>query len=296
MRAAATRPGSRHRSAYCSPVRVRLVRSVGLALAGLLLLGSCGDDGASGDGAAEVRPFDLVQASDFVFESDPLDLTRGIFRVTTTSPMICAIVWGTDESFGRFNNSLSMNGTGIEQHDVSLPDVEPGVTYTYVVQGTTADGTLYRSEVGTFVIGEASTSPPASVEAPGKNVATTASVIDVSSEFSGAFAATNAIDDDLATEWATSGDGDGGSITLDLGADVQIVAVDFLTRSMADGSAITSTFTVSIDDTEPVGPFPAGSPAQPRPATIDGRGRSVRFDVASSSGGNVGAVEIRVYV
>ncbi|MEO5842322.1 MAG: hypothetical protein ABIU08_26495 [Acidimicrobiales bacterium] len=45
-----------------------------------------------------------------------------------------------------------MNGTGIVQHDVSLPDIEAGVTYTYVFQGTTADGTLYRSDIGTFHI------------------------------------------------------------------------------------------------------------------------------------------------
>ena len=41
--------------------------------------------------------------------------------------MICAIVWGEDDSFGRFNNSQSMNGTGIVDHDVVLPEVEPGV-------------------------------------------------------------------------------------------------------------------------------------------------------------------------
>ena len=46
------------------------------------------------------------------FEADPADPRRSMFRVTTTEPMICAIVWGEDESFGRFNNSLAMNGTG----------------------------------------------------------------------------------------------------------------------------------------------------------------------------------------
>ncbi len=102
--------------------------------------------------AAVARPFAEVQASAFSFETDPSDPSRAIFRVTTTEPMICAIVWGDDDTFGRFNNSLSMNGTGITQHDVVLPDVEAGVTYQYVVEGTTADGTWYRSDVGTFSV------------------------------------------------------------------------------------------------------------------------------------------------
>jgi hypothetical protein len=270
--------------------------SLAMVLAAAFVVVACGDDAESTGGGTEVRPFDEVRASELVFEADPLDPTRAIFHVTTSEPMICAIVWGTDGSFGRFNNSLSMNGTGIEQHDVSLPDVEAGVTYTFVVQGTTADGTLYRSDVGTFQIRDAAAAPPSTSEAPGTNIAPNATVIAVSSEFSDAFAATNAIDDDLASEWSTRGDGDDGSLTLDLGSEVDIVAVDFVTRSMADGSAITSTFTVSVDGGAVLGPFPAGSPAQARPASIDARGRVIRFDVESSSGGNVGAVEVRVYV
>jgi len=112
-----------------------------------------------------------------VFEGDPTDPRRGILRVTTTEPMICAIVWGEDDSFGRFNNSLSMNGTGIEQHDVVLPDVEAGVEYRYVVQGTTADGTLYRSDVGSFRIDAAA--PAATVVDRGENLALDASVVEV---------------------------------------------------------------------------------------------------------------------
>jgi hypothetical protein len=279
---------------YGSLVHIRRVPLLPVLLIGAILLASCADD-SSEEASTEVRPFAEVQASEFAFDPDPLDPTRGIFRVTTSEPMICAIVWGEDDDFGRFNNSLSMNGTGIEQHDVALPDVEPGATYQFVVQGTTADGTLYRSEPGTFRIGEASDLPPSTIAAPGTDIGPTASVVEVSSEFSAAFAAANAIDGDLATEWATRGDGDDGSITLELDEDTQIVAVDFVTRSMADGSATTSTYTVSIDDGPPLGPFPAGSPAQPRPAAIDARGRSMRFDITASSGGNVGAVEIRVY-
>lgn len=265
----------------------------------VLLVAGCssggGPEGAAGD--VEVRPFQEVQASAFTFEADPLDPAVGIFRVETTEPMICAIVWGETDALGRFNNSLAMNGTGISQHDVRLTDAEPGRTYHYVVQGTTADGALYRSEPDTFAIPDGPAAPRQ--EGPvidvGENLALAGGVNETSSEFSDGFAGALAIDGDLATEWSTAGDGDDGFITLDLGAPQRIVAVEFVTRSMADGSAVTSTFTVGVDGAEPVGPFPPASPATSRLAPLEVTGRLLRFDVAESTGGNVGAVEIRVY-
>jgi hypothetical protein len=127
-----------------------------LALAFALSLAACSEGSGSPD--AEVRPFAEVQATEFVFELDPTNPSRGIFRVDTTEPMICAIVWGEDESLGNFNNSLNMAGTGITEHDVFLPDAQPGVEYRFVVQGTTADGTLYRSDMGTFTLPESEAS------------------------------------------------------------------------------------------------------------------------------------------
>ena len=118
--------------------------------------GSDSDDSAGVEGAieGELLPFSLVQENEFVFEGDPSDPGRGIFRVRTTEPMICTIVWGETEEFGNFNNSLAMNGTGIIDHDVILPGAEPSKTYSFRVQGSTADGNQYRSEIGTFTIPE----------------------------------------------------------------------------------------------------------------------------------------------
>jgi hypothetical protein len=267
-------------------LRLALVAVVTLAVA------ACG----GGDGDPDVRAFSQVQDGELAFEADPTDPTRGIFRVSTTEPMICAIVWGEDESYGRFNNSLAMNGTGIVEHDVVLPDVEPGTEYHFVVQGTTADGTLYRSEPGTFTIdrqdaGEA-TLPDIEL---GRNVALDADVIDVSSEFSDDFAAAHAFDDDPSTEWSTRGDGDEAFVAIDLGEERDIVAVEFVTRSMADGSAVTEQFSVSVDGGEPAGPFPAGTVASRRVSELTTTGREVRFAVEASTGGNVGAVEIRLF-
>lgn len=287
--------------------RIGLVRRVALFAflpIAAAFTGACSDSDESataaktaegdGDAAVEVLPFELVQASDMVFESDPADPTRGIFRVETTEPMICAIVWGTDENFGRFNNSLAMDGTGIVDHDVFLPDVEPGREYRFVVQGTTADGTLYRSEVGTFSFDPDVAAPGTSLPA-GDNLALGATIADASSEFSDSFATEQAIDGDPSTEWATSGDGDDGFVVVDLGDDRRIGEVEYLTRTMADGSATTLTYTVTVDDGEPLGPFPASTAARPAVHPLDVTGRRVRFDVESSTGGNVGASEIRLY-
>ncbi len=271
-------------------------------LTGLALVGvGCADVDEAADGApatldeVEVRPFSEIQDGEVSFEADPLDPSAGIFRVDTTEPAICAIVWGETEDLGRFNNSLAMNGTGIIEHDVKLPDLEQGREYVYVIQGTTADGTLYRSEADTFVIPASSAAPAGPATDLGPNLAADATIVDVSSEFNSSFAAANAIDGDLSTEWSSRDDGDDAHVTLDLGSPTDISGVAFLTRSMADGTAITETFTVTLDDGEVLGPFPAGSPADARVAEVDATGRRLTFEVASSTGGNVGAVEIQVF-
>lgn len=261
--------------------------------AALLLLASCGGGGQS---TTEVRPFSEIQASEFAFEVDPLDPGRAIFRVETTEPAICAIVWGETESLGRFNNSLAMNGTGIVQHDVFLPGAVPGATYFFRVQGSTADGTLYQSELATFTVPAADDSGDVGAGTDhGQNLALAGSIAEVSSEFSAAWGAGNAIDGDLTTEWSTAGDGGDASITIDLGAARQIRGVEFVTRSMADGSAITTSYTVSVDGGDPLGPFSAGSPAEDGFQPIEADGRLVRFEAADTTGGNTGAIEIRIF-
>ena len=121
-----------------------------------------------------------------------------------------------------------------------------------------------------------------------------ATVADVSSEFNDSFAATNAIDDSGTSEWSSAGDGDDAFVTIDLGTSREIAGVEFITRSMLDGTAVTETLIVTVDDGATLGPFPAGTPAEPNFAAIETTGRTFRFDVDTSTGGNVGAVEIRI--
>ncbi|MGE3833415.1 MAG: discoidin domain-containing protein [Acidimicrobiia bacterium] len=262
-------------------------------MTGLLLAGACGS-GDGGTGGA-VMPFSRVQDGAMRFEADPADPSGGIFRVTTTEPMICAIVWGEDTGYGRFNNSLAMNGTGITDHDVQLPDVEPGRTYHYVVQGTTADGTLYRSSPGTFTIETAELTEDLPGVALGGNLAERGAIAGVSSTFSEAIAASLAIDGDTATQWSTRGDGDDGFIVVEQPGPAEVVAVEFVTRSMGDGSAVTERYTVTVDDGEPSTPFAASTLRHRRVHELRASGTRFRFDVATSTGGNVGAVEIRIF-
>lgn len=258
-----------------------------------LLAAACSS--GSDEGAA-VQPFSEVQATEATFENDPTFPGRGILRVDTTEPMICAIVWGETEDFGHFNNSLDMNGTGIVEHDVLLPGAEAGQTYFYRLQGSTADGTLYQSELMTFTLPPSDQSPADDAAAEhGVNVAEGATVIEASSEFSASWAGSNAFDGDLNTEWSSAGDAGEAFITVDLGSAQEIAGVEFLTRTMADGSATTETFFVVVDGGDRSGPFVAGNPANPVFNDVSFTGQILRFEVEDTTGGNTGAIEIRAF-
>jgi hypothetical protein len=281
------------------PAMTRRLKYVLVAIA--MFAAACGssDTSASDDSLGELLPFGLIQDSEFVFEADETNPDRGIFRVITTEAAICTIVWGETDEFGNFNNSLAMNGTGIINHDVVLPGTEPGKEYQFRVQGSTADGRQFRSEVGTFTIPAIEMTDEAAgddmVVLHGANLAQTATVVEASSTFGNGWEPENAIDGDLTTEWATQGDGDGGFITIDLGESQSIVGVEFWTRSMLNGTAITEMYTVSVDGGEPLGPFPAGNPVDPNFTSLDVSGAQFRFDVETSTGGNVGAIEVRLF-
>ena len=267
-----------------------------LPLAALaLIVAACGSTAEAG---GEVRPFSEVQDSEFVFENDPTFPDRGIFRVVTTEAMICSIAWGPTEELGNQNNDLAMNGSGIIEHNVLLPGAEPGVTYFFRVQGATAEGQLFQSELATFtlpIIDPAGGDEDMEEEAHGDNLAIGGSVVEVSSEFSAGFAGQNAIDDDLATEWASAGDGDDAFLTIDLGSVQEVAGVEFITRSMANGTAITNQFFVVVDDGDRLGPFATGNPATPSFNAVTFTGRIIRFEIDTSTGGNTGAIEARVF-
>jgi len=232
------------------------------------------------DARSVVRDFAEIAVGDPRVELDPSG-TAATIRVTTTIDAACSVVFGTDATFGRIATDTDMAGGGHTDHGPLLGGLLPDTTYLYRLQGTGNDGTLYQSRILSF-----RTAP---APAGGPDLTDGATIAEVSSEFSAAFAAANAIDGDLATEWSSAGDGDDAYVTLDLGAPQEIGAVAFVTRSMGDGSAITETFTLSADGVE-IGTFPAG----PAPIAVSLTAQVLRFAVASSTGGNTGARQIVV--
>ena len=251
--------------------------------AGVLMLATVAAGCAVDSGVAD---FAEIAATEPTLTFDA-SATTARLEVETTIPTVCAVAYGESEDLGSLATDDDMQGGGHQDHGPILTGLRPETTYFYRLQGVGPDGTLYQSELLTF------TTPPAEEAGEGTNLALAATVVDVSSEFSDAFAAGNAIDGDRATEWSSRGDGDDAFITIDLGAEETVTGIRFVTREMSDGSSITTTYTVTIDDGETLGPFDAG--LSPPLVEVVLNGRVLRFDVASSTGGNTGAVEIEIY-
>jgi hypothetical protein len=239
-------------------------------------------DGSTASTPPQVHDFAEILVGDLRITPDPSGRAATV-EVTTSIDAACAVIYGADETFGHIATDQDMGGGAHRDHRPMLTGLEPDSTVFFRLQGSGPDGRMYASE--TFTFQTAAGHPEALV-----NLALEATVVDVSSEHSALFAAANAIDGDPGTEWSSRGDGDDAFITLDLGREAAIGAVVFRTRSMADGSSITETFSLSVDG-EHVGTFPAGD--EPVPVTVTGQ--VVRFDVETSTGGNTGAIEIAVH-
>ena len=251
--------------------------------AGALLLTACGN---GTDDTTSIQPIEAILDSDIDIAIDPSGTTATL-AVDTTIPVACAVIYGTDDTYGSIAVDNDMQGGAHHNHGPLLTGLEPDTEYRYILQGSDAAGTVYRSDPMTF------TTPPATDNAFGTNIAPTGTITDVSSEFSDTFAAANAIDGDLGTEWSTAGDGDNASIEIDLGQPQPISAIALRTRQMTDGTAITNTFTITIEDQQ-FGPYPPGT----EPAALDEpvTGQTVRIDADQTTGGNTGATEIEIYV
>ncbi len=86
------------------------------------------------------------------------------------------------------------------------------------------------------------------------------------------------------------GDGDDASIEIDLGTATDVSGFGMRSRVMSDGTAIIETYTVTVDDGEVLGPFPAGQAFSQSPANASGQ--RFRFDADTTTGGNTGAAEV----
>lgn len=262
------------------------VRSALLMVGVAAMLAACSGGGSTGD--VTVLPISDIVDGEIEVVTDPSG-TMAAVEVTTTVPVACAVVYGPDDTFGSIAVDDDMRGGAHQEHAPRLTGLQPDTQYQYVLQGSDTSGAFYRSEVMTF-----RTPPAEDVATPGPNVAPSATVADVSSTFSDAFAAANAIDGDLGTAWSTAGDGDDAWIEIDLRDDTAIAGVAYRSRGMTDGTAIVETYTMTVDGGEPLGPFEAAGDGT-GVVEVDAQGRLLRFEAETTTGGNTGAVEIEVY-
>jgi F5/8 type C domain len=264
--------------------RRRAIVLLGSVGAMCLALAACGGTGAT----ANVRPFGLVEVGKTRVQV-AADGRSAVVSVETNPATVCAIAYGRTASLGSIADDPNMGGTAITHHVVVLGGLSPGATYRFRLTATDARGQVFQtSPLSTF-------STPRQSSGQDQDIAVGAKVVAVSSQWSSAFRAQNAVDGNLSTEWASNGDGDRAFITIDLGRPRKVTGVAFITREMSDGSSITRTFAVVVDGRKRYGPFPAGNRVDPRVAHVSFTGRRLRFEVVQSTGGNTGAAEVEVF-
>jgi F5/8 type C domain len=236
--------------------------------------------------AGGIHPFSQIEVGK-VHLHLTADGRSATLQLVTHPPTVCAIAYGETGSLGSIADDPNMGGTAVSRHTVVLGGLVPGTTYYFRLTAIDASGRVFQSRK------LASFKTPRGPGAREHDVATGAKVLAASSQWSGTYGASNAVDGNLSTEWASNGNGNRAFVTIQLKRQYKIRGVAFITRQMADGSAITRTFAVVVGGRR-YGPFPTGNPLDLRIARVRFRARVLRFEVVTSTGGNTGADEIEV--
>lgn len=250
----------------------------------LALLTACG-----GGGTSDIKAADALFAAAPVVTPDPGGESATL-TVSTKVKVACRVYYGTTkEATDGSATDPDMAASGAHTtHHALMTGLKPDTTYYYRVAGTDPGGQKYAAELGTFHTPAAS-----SLNRPGTNIAGSATVAGVSSQYSADYRGANAIDGNAGTEWASAGDGDKAWIKLDLGSVRSLAGLGFRTRSMSDGTAIMRSITIMGDDGKLLGPFPVDLGLTIIPFTL--KTRTLKISAAKTTGGNTGATEIEVY-
>ena len=242
----------------------------------------------------QIMPLSVVAESD-VQILDVTDTTAKVNFVGTI-PLACYLIYGTDDDFGFVTNDPDMAQAAIVEHNPVMLDLEPDTEYVFRMQGTGENGVIYVSDLYTFRTLPANTDINENLLSP-KNGAT---VLEVSSNFGnqpddGRWGILNAFDGNTATEWSSNGDGDDAYFIVDLAGNHRVDTIEYWTRAMSDGTAITESFTLTIDSGETFGPFELETFSSLTTFEVDFITTTLRFDVESSTGGNTGIIDIAAF-
>ena len=278
-----------HNGMATRPRAVRPPIVLALSAVAVLCLGfaACGGTGGAKN-TTSIGDFRLVEVGKIHLHI-AADGRSAIVQVETSPPTVCAVAYGRTALLGSIAGDPSMGGSAISRHTVVLGGLAPATTYRFRLTATDARGRVFQTrELTTFTT-------PRGGASLGQDVAIGAKIVAVSSQWSDAYRAANAVDGNLSTEWASADDGDRAFITIDLGHQRQVTGISFVTRDMSDGSAITRTFALVVDGRRRYGPYPAGNRVEPHVVPVSFTGRILRFEVVQSTGGNTGAAEIEVF-
>jgi hypothetical protein len=261
-------------------------------LAGVVAFIACGDDKSTGV-SSEVEILEL--------RVEEITSTRAVVRFATSAPTTCEAEYGTAPN--ALNQSAfdpSMGGTLFAiDHNVPIEDLTPGTTYYYRARASTADERTFLSGIQEFT----TLAAPALTSVNVALITTGSQVTQVSSNFGGAsndatWGANNAFDGLMSTEWATNGDGDGASVSLDFGSERTIEGFGFRSREMPDGSSIILAVRLIFEPgTIERGPFSTPDPAEFYRFEFNESivVRSVLIEAVETTGGNSGAKEIQFF-
>ena len=241
------------------------------------------------------QSIDQIVDADLIVTNFAKDGTATL-PIQTSRPVACTIVYGTTPEFGSLSLDQDMAGGAHSDHNPLLSNLEPETEYYFRVQGVDDEGTIYLSETMTFTT-------PAQDNSQSENLASAdrgAEIVGYSSAFGGAgladrWGAGSAFDDNPNTEWSSAGDGDEAWIEVKLAGPAQVSSVEFQSRAMPDGSAITKAFTITTGQGQVFGPFSLPDPNNGYRFDLNAEAESLRFDLVETSGGNTGVVDIIVY-
>lgn len=242
----------------------------------------------------QIMPLSAVTESD-VQVFDVTDTTARVNFVGTI-PLACYLVYGTDESFGFVTNDPDMAQAAIIDHNPVLLDLKPDTEYVFRMQGVGENGVIYVSELYRFRTLPTSNESSENLLSPENG----AVVLEVSSNFGnqpndGRWGILNAFDGNPATEWSSNGDGDDAYFVVEMSDEQRIHTIEYRTRAMNDGTAITESFTITTESGEVFGPFVVETHTDLTTFEVDFVAKTLRYDVERSTGGNTGIIDIAVY-